>query len=220
MNRRSLMQALEAYSSTWATSASGLLKHPTFSLPEEQEILEKFQSFVEATPKCFDRETYPGHITGSAIITNKSLDRILLTLHGKLNLWLQLGGHADGEPYVDEVAFREAQEESGLKEFEFLPYEELLPRNLTGDFLKNQRPLPFDFDCHPIPVRKDTPAHFHYDVRFVLVTDDTAPILISDESHDLKWFSIEEARKVTTERSMHRQFDKLTHLRELMLPRS
>lgn len=217
MKRQPLMRALEAYSKTWVTGAGGLLQHASYRAEEEQIILKKFQEFIDTAPHCFERENYPGHITGSAIITNPRLDRVLLTLHGKLNIWLQLGGHADGMQYVDEVALKEAEEESGLKNFSFLKYEDRLPQELAGDYLKANRPLPFDFDCHFIPARKDTPEHFHYDVRFVLVTDDQVPLLISDESHDLRWFDLADARKVTAERSMHRQFDKLTLLRELML---
>ena len=39
---------------------------------------------------------------------------VLMTHHKKLNIWVQLGGHADGESDIAQVAMREAHEESGL----------------------------------------------------------------------------------------------------------
>ena len=40
--------------------------------------------------------------------------RVLLTHHRKLDRWLQLGGHADGDRDLARVALKEAEEESGL----------------------------------------------------------------------------------------------------------
>ena len=62
---------------------------------------------------------------------------MLLTHHRKLDRWLQLGGHSDGESDPRQVALREAQEESGLARFRFLP--------------EASDPLPLDLDVHPIP---------------------------------------------------------------------
>ena len=61
----------------------------------------------------------------------------LLTHHRKLDRWLQLGGHADGQWHVEEVALREAREESGLARFDIVPIDGVL--------------MPFDVDVHEIP---------------------------------------------------------------------
>ena len=45
---------------------------------------------------------------------------VLMTHHRKLNMWLQLGGHADGMEDLISVAIREAKEESGFNEFVLL----------------------------------------------------------------------------------------------------
>jgi 8-oxo-dGTP pyrophosphatase MutT (NUDIX family) len=149
-------------------------------------------------------------LTGSALVTTPSFDAVLLTLHGKLNKWLQLGGHADGDPDLSNVAAKEVGEESGLTTYDFLRYEGVFGEGTDG------LPLPFDLDHHDIPARKSDPAHVHYDVRYVIVADPSAPLGISDESHDLKWLPLAEARRLTTERSMHRQFDKLEWLKKTM----
>ncbi|MEZ4743472.1 MAG: hypothetical protein R3B45_13685 [Bdellovibrionota bacterium] len=71
--------------------------------------------------------------------------------------------------------------------------------------------MPFDFDIHHIPATKGKPEHLHYDVRYVMIADDHK-LEISDESIDLRWFDLSEARKANNERSMLRQFDKLEQI--------
>jgi hypothetical protein len=70
--------------------------------------------FVEQHADCAERSLQVGHLTGSAWIVDRERKRTLLTHHRKLNKWLQLGGHADGELNPLAVALREAREESGL----------------------------------------------------------------------------------------------------------
>jgi len=89
-------------------------KHYRVRYPEETAVVERVSSFVDANTDCFSRELPIGHITGSAWILDSTGTRALLTHHKKLNIWVQLGGHADGDPNVEQVAYREAIEESGL----------------------------------------------------------------------------------------------------------
>src|SRR5688572_20321275 len=102
--------------------------------PFKEEILFVTE-FLELLkhPQAFQRDNLPGHITGSAWILDQSRQSVLLVHHGTLNKWLQPGGHADGEENVLNVALREADEETGLKNFL------LLQENI------------FDLDIHPIP---------------------------------------------------------------------
>ena len=93
---------------------------------------------------------------------------MLLTHHRKLQRWLQLGGHADGERDLAGVALREAQEESGL------------------DGLAVEPEL-FDLDRHWIPERGEVPGHWHYDARFVVRAAAGEAFSVSEESLDLAW---------------------------------
>src|SRR5687768_14321605 len=72
---------------------------------------------------AFQRHYLPGHITGSSWILDHSKQFVLLVHHGTLNKWLQPGGHADGEENVLNVALREAEEETGVKQFQLLQKE-------------------------------------------------------------------------------------------------
>lgn len=197
-----LFETLAAYEWTWA---AGRLPHEGFDPAFEAATLQRMREFARSTEDCFERSHLPGHLTGSALVVSPALDQVLLTLHRKLGKWLQLGGHADGVPRLDEVAMTEAREESGLPDLAFLPYE--------GSLGGVPGPLPFDLDIHPIPARGEVPEHLHYDVRYLVVAPGTPPPVRSSESRDVRWLSLDEARSVTDEESMLRQFRKLEALR-------
>ena len=158
--------------------------------PDECATINRFLDFVQKEPGCFERSTRSGHVTGSAWIASPDGERVLLTHHRKLGLWLQLGGHADGDPDVLAVAYKEAREESGIDEFEQVS------------------PGIFDLDIHPIPARKNEPEHFHYDVRYFLRPVRSTDYTVSPESHDLRWVGLSEVESLTTEESMLRMVAK------------
>jgi 8-oxo-dGTP pyrophosphatase MutT (NUDIX family) len=168
--------------------------------PSEGPVVERICRLVEKHADCFDRTCRPGHITGAAWIISTDRRRCLLTHHRKLDRWLQLGGHADGQYHVDEVALREAREESGIRHFEFVRIEGQL--------------IPFDIDVHDIPERRDArghlieDAHEHHDVRFLLIARYDDDLRVSDESHDVAWFTPEEVHKRTDEESVLRMLRK------------
>ena len=115
-----------------------------------------------------------GHVTASALVVDDA-GRLLLCLHGRLNLWMQLGGHCEAaDPTLAAAALREATEESGIA-------------GLTID------PNPIDVDVHEV---RCTPADnepasssIHYDVRFLLRCPPNATAQISHESKALEWFT-------------------------------
>ena len=154
--------------------------------PDEEGKLRRIISFVETNPRCFDRSLAVGHITGSAWLLNDSGTHVLLTHHRKLKRWLQLGGHADGQTDVLEVALREAREESGLPRIE--PIESSV----------------FDVDVHDIPALGGAPAHEHFDIRYLLRAVGDEPVAISDESLELAWVSPEQLSGLTVDASVRR----------------
>lgn len=152
----------------------------------EATMAEDMIRFVETHPECAERSLAIGHLTGSAWIVDRARKRTLLTHHRKLNKWLQLGGHADGDLNLPAVAMREAEEESGLKR------------------LRMVSEAVFDIDRHLIPARKTEPDHWHYDIRFMIEADPDETLLISDESHDLAWIEIARMAEYNAEESMLR----------------
>ncbi len=95
---------------------AALCAHVAHSLePAEAQVAAEFVRFAEAHPDCLWRSCVPGHFTGSAWVVDAARRHTLLTHHRKLDKWLQLGGHADGDPDLLAVARREAREESASR---------------------------------------------------------------------------------------------------------
>jgi 8-oxo-dGTP pyrophosphatase MutT (NUDIX family) len=159
----------------------------------ERSMRDQIIKFVNEHSDCFERTLLIGHITGSAFIVNKQRTRTLMTHHQKLDKWLQLGGHSDGEWNTLNVALREAQEESGISKI--TPLSENI----------------FDVDVHLIPERKSEPQHFHYDIRFLCEADENQDLMITNESKDLAWIPLETMEEYTTEESVLRMVRKILH---------
>jgi 8-oxo-dGTP pyrophosphatase MutT (NUDIX family) len=156
MHRNGLLNLLHAYM-------------PTDSL--EQAVKEQILSFVHEHPDCFERSLAKGHITASAWVLNKNYSHVLLMHHAKLDMWVQLGGHCDGNSDVRAVALKEAQEESGIQDLVILS------------------PHIFDIDIHKVPVRGHEQEHYHYDIRFLLAAPGDITLHKNHESKELRWFS-------------------------------
>lgn len=148
----------------------------------------------EHGPVALTRQCLPGHLTASCLLWDAAGERVLLHHHRKLGLWLQFGGHCDGDGDVRAVATRETHEESGIE-----------PAWIT--------PRPVDYDVHTIPERPakgDRPAepeHLHLDVRYVAVAPPGAREVISEESLALAWLSPDEARERGLDESLERMLD-------------
>ncbi|GAB5559937.1 MAG: NUDIX hydrolase [Synoicihabitans sp.] len=152
----------------------------------ESNMVAATIEFVAEQPRCAERSLAVGHLTGSAWIVDRERRLTLLTHHRKLDKWLQLGGHADGNLDLAAVAMQEAREESGLTGL----------RSVTGGL--------FDVDRHLIPARKADPEHWHYDLRFMIEADPAEPLVISSESNDLRWVEIAKMAEFNPEESMMR----------------
>ncbi len=154
---------------------------------------EKMLTFLEQ-PNCFSRENHKGHFTGSAWIVSRCKEFALMNYHKKLDKWIQFGGHSDGEEDLLKVAIKEASEETGISGF----------KTLSSDI--------FDIDIHLVPFMKSQPAHYHYDVRFILEADRKEKIKISSESKEIRWVQLGEIYRLNSEISIQRMIDKTVKL--------
>ncbi len=177
MKRQSLLYLLEVYRQ---------------SAPEEIQFKTDILAFINEHEDCFERTLEIGHITASAWLLSKDHSHALLLHHKKLNRWVQLGGHCDGDSDVVAVALKEAQEESGIQ----------------GIASVESNPQIFDIDIHWIPEHKEVKGHWHYDVRFLLhvVTDEQ--VIQNHESNELRWIPRKEDALPTQEPSVTRMFEK------------
>lgn len=155
---------------------SALLRHVPGDEREAADLAAILR-LVATETACFARTTFtPGHVTGSGFIVHAPSRRVLLHHHRRLDAWLQMGGHDEGESDPRTTALREGAEESGLLDLVLLS------------------PAILDVDVHAIPAGKGEPPHLHHDVRYALATLAPDTIHRDDaESLDLRWFSLEEA---------------------------
>lgn len=153
-------------------------------------------ALVSSSPACFSRHHYdPGHVTGSAFVLCRRTGRLLLHHHRRLERWLQLGGHDDGEHDPAATALREAREESGL-----------------SDLVPAHRAI-LDLDVHAIPAARGEPGHLHHDVRYAFFTDRPDAARRDDaESRDLAWLTLEDAAARLGEPGAARALRKLARL--------
>ncbi|WP_105968331.1 NUDIX hydrolase [Streptomyces geranii] len=143
---------------------------------DQQELRDAYLGHLEAHPDGMWKSCCAGHLTASALVIDPSRGQVLLTLHKKLRMWLQMGGHCEPQDVsVAAAALREATEESGIT------------AGLT--LLKGG---PVRLDRHPIPA----PCHWHLDVQYAVVAPPGAVQEISDESLDLRWFAYAEVAEV------------------------
>ena len=145
----------------------------TATSPDAERARERTLDLLADGPAAMTRAHRIGHVTASALVVDDAA-RVLLCLHGRLGLWMQLGGHCEAtDATLAAAAFREATEESGI----------------PGLILD---PTPIDIDVHEVRcgAQDGAPAEpsVHYDVRFLLRAPAGSVERISAESADLAWF--------------------------------
>lgn len=173
-----------------------LLLNYTPSYPEEEVYKEKMIELLGASDDCFLRSCRVGHFTASAFLLNKDKTHVLMMHHAKLDRWMQLGGHCDGNTDVHAVAIKEAQEESGIDQIKLL----------NEDI--------FDIDIHLIPSRAKEQAHYHFDIRFLLHAYESDNFVQNRESKELRWIFMTEEEPLSDSESVNRMFRKLKKIQE------
>jgi 8-oxo-dGTP pyrophosphatase MutT (NUDIX family) len=161
---------------------------------EEAADLRRILAFVGRHPRPFERGIREGHLTGSAIVVSAGADRVLLLHHRKLDRWLQPGGHADpGETRGEDVALREAREETGIE----------------GLLLHPTAPRPLDVDVHDIPARGSEPAHEHLDLRYLVIAPHDAALVPAEaETRELRWARWDEVESLQPDHGLRRALAK------------
>jgi 8-oxo-dGTP pyrophosphatase MutT (NUDIX family) len=136
---------------------------------EAEATRQQFLDFVRPDAGTVWREHTGGHVTASALIVDAAAERVLLCLHGRIERWVQLGGHCEPvDTTVAGAALREASEESGI-----------LGLRISE--------APINLDVHHVVCSGG--SSLHYDIRYAAIAPPGAVEMVSAESSALGWFA-------------------------------
>ena len=153
---------------------------------QEAKDKEKILNFIEANPDFLLRDNLTGHMTTSIWTVNKDRTKTLMVYHNIYDSWSWIGGHADGEELLHQVAMRELREETGITN-----------ASLINDEIFSIEIL--DVAEH-VKKGKTVPKHFHFNVTYIAEADEECALHINEEENkDVRWFTFDEALKASKE---------------------
>jgi 8-oxo-dGTP pyrophosphatase MutT (NUDIX family) len=142
----------------------------------QEELRRGYLAHLGAHEDAVWKACRDGHLTASALVIDPAAGRVLLTLHRKLRMWLQMGGHCEPEDAtLAGAALREAREESGIDGLTLLP----------GGPVRLDRHL--------------TPCAWHLDVQYAALAPEGALETVSEESLELRWYGYDEVAAAADE---------------------
>jgi 8-oxo-dGTP pyrophosphatase MutT (NUDIX family) len=150
------------------------------SITPNKKVFSDYERRIKSNDYSRD-ENSSSHFCVYFLPFNSTTKKILLGHHKKSGKWLSPGGHIDAGESIYEGLNREIEEELRVKNF----------------FKK--RPTPFLLTITRIN-RKGTECKEHFDIWFLMKTDGSDFNIDMREYHDIKWLSINEARKMVTDR--------------------
>ena len=167
----------------------------------EQETVDKqaILEFIISNNDYLDRTNKAAHMTSSAIVVNKSMNKVLFAHHNIFNSWGWVGGHNDGDSNPLRVAIKEAKEETGVSNI--VPYSEEI-------FI-----IDIIYVFNHIKYGKYINDHLHLNTTFLLIGDENDRLSMKpDENSGVKWFDIETVMEHVTEDRIKTVYEKAFEL--------
>lgn len=154
------------------------------------EYMDKFDNLLT-------RENEIAYFTASSWVVNKERTKVLMIYHNIYNSWAWTGGHADGDKDLLYTAIREVKEETGIENINIL----------------NKDIFSLESICVNGHMKrgKYVSSHLHFNLTYLLEVDEREELRTKeDENSGVRWISIEDIEKYSTEQWMkNRVYSKL-----------
>ena len=147
----------------------------------EQEIRDKAQilAFLRTGADFLTRENTAAHLTASAWVVSPDRSQVVMVYHNLYQSWSWMGGHADGEADLLQVAKKEVMEECGLKELRIVSPEIFSLEVLCVDGHEKKG--------------KYLSSHLHLNVTYLFEADPSQLLRIKpDENSGVDWIAVED----------------------------
>lgn len=160
---------------------------------KDKEVILKYMNTFD---NLLVRDNEFAHFTASNWIVNKERTKVLMIYHNIYKTWAWTGGHSDGEEDLLKVALKEAEEETGIKNFKLLS-DGIYSIEILGVSAHEKR-------------GKRVATHLHLDCCFLLEADEKDAIRIKeDENSGIEWVNIEDVIPKISEAQMIPVYTKL-----------
>ncbi|WP_024613472.1 NUDIX hydrolase [Clostridium sp. Ade.TY] len=147
---------------------------------DKQAILMCINNFNDV----LTRKNVVCHLTSSAFVVNNDKDKALMAYHNIYKSWAWTGGHMDGDNDFLKVAFKELEEETGLKNARLL-YDGIASIDILtveGHIKRGEFVSP----------------HLHLSIAYLFEGDESEKLSIKeDENSGVKWIPIKDLKKCT-----------------------
>lgn len=154
----------------------------------DQEAADKpkLLSLLQSSKDIFTRDNTNAHMTASGWVVSPDRKSVLMIYHNIYNSWSWMGGHADGETDLLQVAQREIREESGIRDLKLLTPDIYSLEILT-------------VDGH-IKRGQYVSSHLHLNVTYLFEADPAQPLHVKpDENSGVAWIPISDLTSRVTE---------------------
>ena len=164
----------------------------------EQEASDQdlFVRYLAQFDDLYTRENPLAHLTASCWIVNPRRDKVLMAYHKLYDSWAWLGGHADGQHNLLQVALKEGREEAGIQQLRPLQ-EDIFSLEVLG------------VNPH-VKKGRFISAHLHLNVTYLFeASEEQALFCKPDENSAVAWFETDRLLAAVSEPQMHPIYQKL-----------
>ena len=160
-------------------------------------------SFLHAfKSQAFSRENEEEHFSASCIVVNEEKTKVLFVYHLIYQSWSFVGGHADGNMDLFRVAKKELKEETGVTPLKEYPHFVAIQKLFVPEHIKHEKTIK---------------AHYHYDVCYLFMAKESAPLKIKeDENKAVAWLPISELSSYVSEAHMLPIYSKILRRMDLL----